>query len=342
MQTESVSPLEWPATPERLRQLVKMGVLKPKGLEQSLKAIGTFPDRTKWAAFLDLVLLILGAGFLVSGIFFFFAFNWANLQPFVKLGLLEAAVLVAVGLAFWAGLDRLQGKIGLSAAGLLVGALLAVFGQIYQTGADAYGLFLLWAILISVWVFISKFSPFWFIWLVLFNLSISFYNIQTIMHNYSISSFCFWMFQMFALNGAAMLAWELAHHFGIGWLKSRWTPRLLALPVLFALTGPAVSLIFVGDGYFQRSVDPWQVGMAALFGVCSLAVLYLYSQKIRDLFMLMVCAASIMVVLNTWCFHQLHSDAPALLFMGLFLIGQTALVVTWLRRLSKSWQEVKA
>jgi uncharacterized membrane protein len=342
METEIVSPLEWPATPERLRQLAGMGILKPQGLEQSLQAIGTLPDRAKWAAFLDMVLLILGAGFLVSGIFFFFAFNWANLQPFVKLGLLEAAVLVAVGLAFWAGLDRLQGKIGLTAAGLLTGALLAVFGQIYQTGADAYGLFLLWAILISVWVFIGKFSPLWFVWLALFNLSLGFYNIQIVMPANHTSWFYIWMFEMFALNGTALLLWEFADCFGLDWLKSRWTPRLLALPVFFALTGPTVSLIFVGDSYFQQSADPWQLTMAALFGVCSLVVLYLYSQKIHDLFMLMICAASLMVVLNTWCFHQLHYDAPVLLFMGLFLIGQAAVVVTWLRRLSKSWQEVEA
>src|SRR5258706_14051294 len=100
MEIGTPSPLEWPATPGLLRQLVKIGVLKPQGLEQALKAIGAFPDRKKWTSFLDLVLLVTGAGFVVRGIFFFFAFNWDSLDHFVNLCLLEPDVLAALGLAF--------------------------------------------------------------------------------------------------------------------------------------------------------------------------------------------------------------------------------------------------
>ena len=49
------------------------------------------------------------------------------------------------------GLDAVAGRISLFATAFLSGILLAVFGQVYQTGADPYGLFLAWALLILPW-----------------------------------------------------------------------------------------------------------------------------------------------------------------------------------------------
>src|SRR3989338_6298780 len=175
MPSEDSDWLELPPTPGRLRQLARSGILNDPALERALTIIGHTPDAARWARFLDLLLLVAGTGFIVSGIFFFFAFNWADLHRFAKLGLLEAAVLAATGLAFWRGLDRLSGKIALSAAALLVGALLAVYGQIYQTGANAYELFLTWAVLILGWAVIGKFTLLWFVWSVLLNLSLIYY-----------------------------------------------------------------------------------------------------------------------------------------------------------------------
>jgi uncharacterized membrane protein len=42
-----------------------------------------------------------------------------------------------------------------------VGVLQAVFGQIYETGADSYVLFLIWALLIIGWVAIGGYAPLW-------------------------------------------------------------------------------------------------------------------------------------------------------------------------------------
>ena len=42
---------------------------------------------------------------------------------------------------------------------LLTGALLALSGQVYQTGADTFELFAWWAVLILPWVLVSRFSP---------------------------------------------------------------------------------------------------------------------------------------------------------------------------------------
>ena len=44
-------------------------------------------------------LLSLGIAFLVSGVIFFFAYNWASLHKFIKLGLLQALIITMVCVA---------------------------------------------------------------------------------------------------------------------------------------------------------------------------------------------------------------------------------------------------
>ncbi|TET37652.1 MAG: DUF2157 domain-containing protein [Anaerolineales bacterium] len=326
------NPLNSPASAENLRRLAINGILDAAALKRGLKIINYTPNREKWERFLNVLLLILGAGFTVSGIFFFFAFNWASMHRFFKLGLLEVAMLVAVGLAFWRGLEKLSGKIALATASLIVGSLLAVYGQIYQTGADSFQLFLGWALLITCWVFIGRFTPLWFTWIVLFNLSLVFYWTQIV--GDIDSKLYVWLF---LLNGGAILFWEISHSRGVDWLKSRWPARLLSLPAFGALVVPTIILIL--DFTWQRNRDPWLFLILILFIVSSALVLYVYSQKTLDLFMLTVCSFSIIVTLNTWIVNSLQDlDELLLLILSGLLIGQVALVVTWFRRVSKAWE----
>lgn len=70
------------------------------------------------------------------------AANWATFGRTGRFALLQAAVLVP-GLAAWAW-PAARSALGLLAF-LATGALWAFFGQTYQTGADAWQLFALWA-----------------------------------------------------------------------------------------------------------------------------------------------------------------------------------------------------
>ena len=81
------NPLNSPASAENLRRLAINGILDAAALKRGLKIINYTPNREKWERFLNVLLLILGAGFTVSGIFFFFACNWACMHRFFKLGL---------------------------------------------------------------------------------------------------------------------------------------------------------------------------------------------------------------------------------------------------------------
>ena len=65
-----------------------------------------------------------------------------------------------------AGFDRPAGQALLIGASVLTGVLLAVIGQVFQTGADAFELFLVWTVLILPWTLASRSAAHWLVWLV--------------------------------------------------------------------------------------------------------------------------------------------------------------------------------
>ncbi len=327
--------LEQIATPGRLRALAKGGHLDAKALEAGLKMVGAVPDGKAWERFLGYALLLLGAAFTLSGAFFFFAYNWADMHRFVKFGLIEAAIFLAAGLAFYKGLDNLSGKIALAAAAILVGALLAVYGQTYQTGADSYQLFLAWAVLIAGWVVISRYAPLWFVLLALLNVSVVLYWDQMMGHWSEAALYEI----LFLLDAGALLTWEYARGLGGRWLKNRWIPRMLALAAFIALVVPMLALIFS----FGYQSDEFLVFAPVLYIGFGLFTLYFYSQKTRDLFILTICALSVIVVFTSIVIDNLHFNSGGdFLLVGLLMIGQAALALNGLRKLAKSWEDSDA
>lgn len=116
--------------------------------------------RNGWQDFLRKSTLSLGFLLLASALICWIAANWAHATAFQKLfgvqAALSALVLAAWRLTVVAGAD--QGRQFsvvanvISLAAVATGALLALIGQIYQTGADPWGLFLLWAVLLIPWL----------------------------------------------------------------------------------------------------------------------------------------------------------------------------------------------
>ena len=78
------------------------------------------------------------------GVVFWVAANWQTLGRFGRFALLEGFVLAMCVGALWKPAAR--APLGLVAL-LAIGALFAYFGQTYQTGADPWQLFAVWALL---------------------------------------------------------------------------------------------------------------------------------------------------------------------------------------------------
>jgi uncharacterized membrane protein len=324
-------PLDLPATPESLRHQAVHDVLDVPALRRAFKIAGHTPSAERWRTFLDVLLLVLGAGLLLSGVIFFFAFNWAGMHRFAKLGLLQGSVVVTVGLAFWLGLGRIQGKIVLTVAALLFGGLLAVYGQVYQTGADAYELFLSWSLFTIGWVIISRFTPFWLIWLLAVNLTLVLYWGQ-VLGNPDGRMFA----AMFALNAAALGLWEWARQRGVAWIESRWTARIIAIPMLGALS--FATLILILEPGATLTSDPWLLPLFFGLIVVSGAMIYIYSYRLFDAFMLVAVALAICICLNTWLAQVIDSEEGTLILVGMLVIAQTAAVVTWIRNRATMWE----
>jgi uncharacterized membrane protein len=326
------NPLELPATTDRLKSLTEQGHLSNIALERALFLAEYLPGPMAWRKFLDMALLVLGAAFTLSGILFFFAYNWADLPYFVKFGLVEAGIIGATGLAFYLGLDGLPGKISLSGAALLVGILLAVFGQIYQTGADAYQLFLGWSLLVVGWVAISRFDALWLGWLVLLNLTLITYWNQAIGEGDSPALFV----ALAGLDTLALLVWEYGHWRGIPWLQHRWLAWLITPAIFIFLVLPTLEFIFTNfrEGLF--------LFLAPLFYLAFTIFALIFYQKVsKDLFILTLTALSLIVVLTAALIKVFDIDfdnAFILLLMSLIIIGETALAVFWLRHVAHTWE----
>ena len=125
------------ATPRWIIQAIgRHSDLDAEALERLFQA-EVYRRPSQWYRFIRLSLIALGAGFLLAGVVFFFAYNWDGLHKFVKLGIV-AGLLAGCVIASWMMQPQSAAhKVLLFAACLLTGVLFAVYGQIYQTGADA-------------------------------------------------------------------------------------------------------------------------------------------------------------------------------------------------------------
>src|SRR5699024_841252 len=122
--------------------------------------------------FIDRLLLWLGGLALACSVLFFIAYNWADMGRFFRFGLVEGALVAAIA-AYWKADGRgVTAQVSLIVATLLLGVLLALFGQVYQTGADSWQLFFYWALLMAPWALIGRLAVLWVFWLGLINLTI--------------------------------------------------------------------------------------------------------------------------------------------------------------------------
>jgi uncharacterized membrane protein len=317
--------LDLDATPERLQALAAAGVLPPQALERALELAVASPPVTWWRRFLSTTLLGLGSLLVLSGVIYFFAFNWAALHRFGKFGLLMAAIAVAA-LSAWGLGERAASSFALLFAAVLVGPLLAVYGQAYQTGADPYELFLGWGVLILPWVILARFAPLWLFELVLANLAAILFWDQVLDDPNPASL----ELALAALNGAAWITHELLAHRRVSWLQGRWLPRVLAVMTLLPLMIAAEELVLdlkVDKGLLQAVCSALLA--AALVGM------YAFHRQVRsELFYLTLGAACALTLVTTLVGHAVFGameNVLAFLVMPLVLIGEIGLVVWWLR-----------
>ncbi|MCS6261207.1 DUF2157 domain-containing protein [Shewanella baltica] len=174
---------------------VEQGHITQEQANTLYRQVTVLPDASSWRGLIANLLLWFGALSFASGVIFFFAYNWQSLGRFAKFGLIEVAIVLAIGAFAWLyyranslsaashshshsnqsndsrfGATTANGV--LLAASVLVGGLLALVGQTYQTGADPWQLFAMWALVILPFAWVAGFDGLWLLLVGLINLSI--------------------------------------------------------------------------------------------------------------------------------------------------------------------------
>ncbi|MBO2902840.1 DUF2157 domain-containing protein [Aeromonas dhakensis] len=133
---------------QTLLDWVRRGRLDRAQLPAALDLCELPPGLARWQWLFDRLLLWLGSLCLGAGLVFFVAFNWQELGRLSRLALLELPLLAMLLLLWRKPLADSQRQALLLAIALNIGALLALVGQTYQTGADPWQLFATWALML--------------------------------------------------------------------------------------------------------------------------------------------------------------------------------------------------
>ncbi len=282
-----------------------------------------YNDQESWKKFFRLFFLSLGVGFTVSGIIFFFAYNWADLHKFVKIGLAQGVLIATTGLIFLPKISAKTKNIILTGAAFLVGVLFAVFGQIYQTGANAYDFFLGWTVFITLWVIVSNFSPLWLLYLVLINTTIVLYA-QQVAKDWST---IFMHTVLFSINLVALVIILL-----IKKNTSKWLSNLVALVAAsFATFGVCIGII---DDY------------GTVFYILSLLTLiaftlgFRYALQIKRSSFLAMISFSLITIVSAF-FIELMNDEAVFLLLCIFIMGSVTFTIKKLIAIQKKWADEK-
>lgn len=268
------------------------------------------------------------------GLIFWIAANWDTLGRFGRFALLQGTVLVMCAGAIWRPAAR--APLGLLAL-LAIGGLFAYFGQTYQTGADPWQLFALWAVLALPLCLGLRSDVAWAPWSLVAMTAISLW-----MHAY-----CGHSWRMAPQDVVVHLAgWgaALAVCVGLsGLLRKRtgagpWSLRAALTLALVMVTGTGLTALF------NHEVRPQY--MLAL-AVCGVIAAFFARARAFDIYGLSAAALAVDTLLicgiGRLVFeHTKFNDFGGFLMLGLTAAGILAATVSTVLKLARSRDALEA
>ncbi len=323
----------------RILDWVQQGSIKHSDINQAIIEGQGQPNANQWLGFLQLAMLWLAVIALCSGAVFFFAYNWQDMSRFSKFALVEGAILFSciayVRLSYHAQMKTAL----LMAMSLFTGALLAVVGQTYQTGADPWQLFAVWSLLMLPWALMGRSCIIWIFWIAIVNAALGLYL--------DLSRNFLWFYIRSAdltvvfvfLNTLLLIIFELSNKShklpflsSVFNAKSPYLANRYTQQILVTIAGVAMS-IWASDGAFRNSNEVnkflyYTLWMAFAFGV--------YRFVIKDLYVIAASFLSFIIVSSMYLFDAIEpsADEGIYLLISLYILGSSSLATYWLKKLS--------
>lgn len=315
-----------------LDRLATRGLISAAARDFALELIE--PPR-RWGLWAARLMTILGAAMVLAGIVWFFAFNWNAIPPFAKLAGIATLLAAATAAVLVGGFDRLSADVAGTASVLLVGVFMAVDGQIHQTGADAWQLFVGWAVLTLGWALTLRSAAAWALWVAVANVALVTWWDEARPDGLQSAAL---HLAVILLDGALLALREVLVARGHRWPAPRWTRFYLALPVLVAIVMAMAELIGARYGYDRVDWATVVVAPATL-----VVFLVVYRRRLPDLAVLSATAIAACCVVDIALFHLLTSgrhndDIGTFFLLGLATLGLFAGAVAWLRGVARTME----
>lgn len=297
------------------------------------------PPGDRLARLLQRGLLMVAALLLGAGLIFWIAANWQEQSRGFKLGLIEAALVLALAAACLLPRARTA---ALLCATLVLGGLLAYIGQTYQTGADAWQLFAAWAALALLWVLVQRSDLLWTLWIAIAALAMSLWTGPIgLLHWFSDYH------RQPGVEALTMLAWLVLAAVpsmvaSLPWLRlqardgkglGRWSHRLAVALALATWTGLAIMRMFDTDTFSLS----WLMAAMLVAGVLVLSLQGRW-RDLPSLAMATLAANVLVMALATRLLLNSHTDEGSLLLLGLLGLGCLGGSASWLLQQQRKGQ----
>jgi uncharacterized membrane protein len=297
-----------------------------KNVDAALKH-DVYNGAAAWKKFLHLFLLILSIGFITAGILFFFTYNWNGLNKFIKIGLIELILFATVMLVVFAKFSLLIKNILLTVTSILVGALFAVFGQIYQSGATAFDFFLAWTVFVTIWVVITNYAVLWAFFLYLVNATFTFYVQLETSRITEHQAFLI----VILLNGIWLLFFLLLSKSHAYFKLTNWLKNVVFIGLV------TVASFSVWEGILEKFDPILYALIACTLVIYVLGLKYAFSQK--NLIFLAIIPFSFISILTAFSTKLLPREW-VFLINGIFIMVSVGYLIKYLLFIQKSekWQ----
>ncbi|MBC5766955.1 DUF2157 domain-containing protein [Ramlibacter albus] len=275
------------------------------------------------------VVAVLAGALAGFGVILWIAANWNDFGRMGRFALLQGALVAFCIGAAWR--PRLRAPLALAAM-LCIGALFAYFGQTYQTGADTWQLFAVWALLALPLCLGARSDVLWAPWSMVVVAGISAWVHAHIGHRWRVEPQDFDVYSIGWVMAGVLVA-------ALGRGLRRFTGAgIWSLRTAGTLTIAMVTMTAIG-GLFASRVAPQFVLALGLLGV---AAGVLAMRQWFDVFLLSGVALAIDTLLVAglvrWIVDSRVGEPIGLLtFIGLFAAGLLAVSVSAITRLARRY-----